>query len=177
MVKLKGKPLVLYSLEKVAKVVDEKVALRPLFRLLRRPNVKSILDCSCGLGFKTILFAKKGYQVEGSDGSPNAVRYARQLAKQEGFKIRFFLSRYAELGRKAKRKYDCVFSDNFDEIETIKSMRAAAKAIHSVLNDHGKLIFLVSPPRLHKRDLKRIIEMEWKRKNDSILNHHMKKMA
>jgi hypothetical protein len=38
-----------------------KIALQPVLSLLPCIGVKSILDCSCGLGFKTVLFAKMGY--------------------------------------------------------------------------------------------------------------------
>lgn len=143
---------------------EEQATLRPLFPLLHKLNIKSILDCSCGLGFKTILFAKRGFEVEGSDGSPNAIKYAPQLAKEKRVKIRFFLSRYEELGEKCKRKYDCVFSDNFDEIETYKYMKVAAKNIHSILNNDGKLIFSALPPHFSRKDLKKVIEKEWRKR-------------
>lgn len=141
---------------------EERAALRPLLRLLRKLNVRSILDCSCGLGFKTILFVKEGYEAEGSDGSPTAIKYAPLLAKQEGVKIRFFLSRYDKLSRKAKRKYDCVFSDNFDEIGTYRKMKSAAESIHSILNENGKLVFSGVSRETSKNDLKKLIEKEWK---------------
>jgi len=144
--------------------VEEYSTLKPLFCLLRRLNVESILDCSCGLRFKTILLAREGYEVEGSDGSPTAIKYARQLAKREGVKIRFFLSRYVELDKKAKRKYDCVFSDNFDKIETYGKMKVAAESIHLILNENGKLIFQGVSYATSKNDLKKLIEEEWKRR-------------
>lgn len=134
--------------------------MKPVFALLSKFEIKSILDCSCGLGYKTILLAKAGYEVEGSDASSIAVTYAPQLAKDEGVKIRFFLSRYEELKRKCKRKYDCVWSDNFDEISTYKYLRTSARSIHSVLNHNGKLVFVATS----EKDLKKLIEKEWKRR-------------
>lgn len=94
-------------------------ALHPLFSLLSKLNVKSILDCSCGFGFKTVMFAKMGYEAEGSDASSIAIKYAPQLAKEQGVKIRFFCSFYKELGKICERRYDCVYSDYFDEIKVI----------------------------------------------------------
>jgi 2-polyprenyl-3-methyl-5-hydroxy-6-metoxy-1,4-benzoquinol methylase len=61
------------------------------------------------LGYKTVLFAKAGYEAEGSDASATAIKYAPKLAEHEGVSIRFFRARYEELDRKCKRKYDCVW--------------------------------------------------------------------
>ena len=42
-------------------------SLQPLFPLLHSLNVTSILDSSCGLGLNTVMFARRNYEVEGSD--------------------------------------------------------------------------------------------------------------
>ncbi|MGQ9641407.1 MAG: class I SAM-dependent methyltransferase [Candidatus Bathycorpusculaceae bacterium] len=108
--------------------------LQPLFSLLPRLHVKSILDCSCGLGFKTVMFAKKGYEVEGSDASATAIKYAPKIAEKEGLKIRFFRSRFEDLGKNCKRKYDSVFSDYFDELSSRSELKAWLKAFIQCLN-------------------------------------------
>lgn len=133
--------------------------------ILPRLDVKNILDCSCGLGFKTILFAEMGYEVEGSDGSAVAVKYASQLAREKGLNIRFFHSRWEELGERCKRKFDCVFSDTFDWIRTRESLIAAARGIYSVLDKGGKFVFGVpiSGPECTRKELKNVMEEVWKR--------------
>ncbi|MGQ9595936.1 MAG: hypothetical protein ACUVQY_04140 [Thermoproteota archaeon] len=68
---------------------EEKIALKSVFPLLSRLGVESILDCSCGLGYKTALFAGAGYEAEGSDASAIAIKYASQLAKEEKLKTIF----------------------------------------------------------------------------------------
>ncbi|MEM4704085.1 MAG: class I SAM-dependent methyltransferase [Candidatus Bathyarchaeia archaeon] len=133
--------------------------MKPVFPLLSKLKIKSILDCSCGLGYKTVLFAKAGYEVEGSDASAIAIKYAPQLAKDEKVKIRFFRSRYEELNENCRRRYDCVWSDNFDEISTYKCLKAAAKSIYSVLKYDGKFVFVATS----EKDLKKMIEKEWKK--------------
>jgi SAM-dependent methyltransferase len=139
---------------------EEQIALQPVFSILSKLRVESILDCSCGLGYKTVLFAKAGYEVEGSDASAIAIKYAPQLAKDEGVKIRFFPSRYEELNKKCRRKYDCVWSDNFDEISTYKYLKTTARSIYSVLNYDGKFVFLATS----EKDLEKVIEKEWKKR-------------
>jgi len=145
-------------------------SLKPLFQLLTQLKVKSVLDCSCGLGFKTLLIAEKGYEAEGSDGSAIAVRYASQLARERGVNIRFFHSRWEELGVKCGRTYDCVFSDYFDEIETYETLKASATGIYSVLNYDGKFIFSGPNPELTtKSDLKNLIERAWENREKFVI--------
>jgi len=141
-----------------------RTAVKPLLSLLHKLKVKSILDCSCGLGYKTILLAKAGYEVEGSDGSKIAIKYAPLLAKENGLKIRFFTASYDELSKKCKRKYDCVYSDNIDEISTRKGLMTAAKNAYTILNEGGKLLFCSVNPKLGKKDLKKELEKEWKKR-------------
>lgn len=145
-------------------------ALQPLFSLLPKLHVNSILDCSCGLGFKTIMFAKAGYEVEGSDASYMAVKNAPQLAKEHGVKIRFFRSLFEELGKTCRRKYDCVYSDYFDEIGTHEELRESAKGIYSVLKDNGKFIFCSFSPKLTKPELDDMIERIWKEQKRFIID-------
>lgn len=139
-----------------------KLALQPLFPLLSELKVKSILDCSCGLGFKTIMFAKMGYEVEGSDASAIAIKYAPQLAKEQGLKIKFFISSFEDLARTSKHMYDCVYSDYFDELETHKALQASAKGICSVLKKDGKFIFCSFSPEWKKSELNKLVERVWK---------------
>lgn len=143
---------------------EEKIALKPVFTLLSKWRIKSILDCSCGLGFKLVLFAKKGFEVEGSDASVIAIKHAPQLAKDEGVRIKFFHSSYEGLSKKCKRKYDCVYSDYFDETAEFKVLRKSAKGIFSVLKKGGKFIFCGALPKWTKNDLQKVIEREWKKR-------------
>jgi SAM-dependent methyltransferase len=131
--------------------------------LLSELKVGSVLDCACGMGRKTIVFAEMGYEIEGCDGSALAVRYAQQLAKEEGLKIKFFQSRWEELGKKCKRKYDCVFNDAFNWITTRKALEASAKGIYSVLKEGGKFIFFGTHQWSKDTDREKMIEEEWKK--------------
>jgi len=120
---------------------DKEGTQRALSVLLPELEVRSVLDCSCGLGCKTILLAEMGYEVEGSDGCATAVLHAAELAREEGHDIRFFQSRWDELGSKAGRSYDCVYNDSFAWILTRKSLQASARGIFSALRPGGKFIF------------------------------------
>lgn len=114
---------------------------RALRSLLARLKVRSVLDCSCGLGLKTILLAEMGYDVEGCDASAVAVRHAAELAAEEGLDIRFFRARWEALGQTCGRKYDCVYNDAFAWITTRRALVASARGICSALQRGGKFIF------------------------------------
>ena len=112
-----------------------------LSSLLARLGVNTILDCSCGLGWKTIILSEMGYSVEGSDGSKIAVAHARELAGEEGHSIRFFHSRWQKLSEVCQRKYDCVYNDAFAWIVSARSLLDSARGISTVLEPGGKFIF------------------------------------
>jgi len=114
---------------------------RALAWLLPKLGVRSVLDCSCGLGLKTILLAEMGYDAEGSDGCGPAVRRARQLAREQGLDIRFFRARWEKLGQVSRRKYDCIYNDAFAWITRRRALVASAGGICAALKRGGKFVF------------------------------------
>ena len=135
---------------------------RALKSLLPGLHVESVLDCSCGLGWKTIILAEMGYEVEGCDGCAVAVKGASWLAAEEGLKLRFFRSRWEDLGKSCRRTYDCVYNDAFAWILTERSLEASAKGIHSVLNQEGKFIFQGAHQWSSPAGSQKKIEKQWK---------------
>ena len=131
---------------------------RDLASLLPTLGVKSVLDCSCGLGLKTILLAEMGYDVEGSDGSGFAVKRASELARAEGHDIRFFRSRWEKLGETFRRKYDCVYNDAFAWITSRRELSASASGIWAALKRGGKFIFRGAHQWSREEDRQRLID-------------------
>ena len=76
-----------------------------------QPEVRRVLDCTSGLGTKSIVLTEMGYEVEGADASREGVRIARRLAAAEGHEIAFRVQRWDEL---RVGPYDAVYSDAYD---------------------------------------------------------------
>ncbi len=114
---------------------------KSISEVLQKINPKKILDVGCGFGLKSVIVSELGYNVEGFDGSPTAIKNAPTFAKEHNQKIRFFRCLFEDLSKKAKTKYDCVFSDQFDWIESKETMTKLAKGIYSVLEGGGTFIF------------------------------------
>jgi len=136
---------------------------RALGSLLPKLKAKSILDCSCGLGWKSVILAEMGYEVEGSDGSRVAVRNAADLATQEGHALRFFRSRWEDLAQAAGRKYDCVYNDAFAWITARRSLLASARGIAGVLKPGGKFVFQGADQWTGDQDKASLIKKEFER--------------
>jgi SAM-dependent methyltransferase len=134
---------------------------RALASLLAKLGVNSILDCSCGLGWKTILLAEMGYDAEGSDGCGLAVRKASQLAREEGLDIRFFRARWEKLGQICGRKYDCIYNDAFAWITRRGALLASARGICAALKRGGKFVFQGAHQWSGRDDRDRIIRQRF----------------
>jgi len=140
---------------------ENRLALKPLLPVLKKLSPRSILDCSCGLGIKTILLRKEGYRLEGSDSSTVAIKYAPRLSREEGFSIKYLISSYHNLPDNCHRSYDCVYTDSFDWIDNRAYLSRAARGIYSVLRPGGFFIFDGAPKYWTKRHLQRLINRDW----------------
>ena len=138
-------------------------------RLLRRmaetlapvDRFPSVLDCTCGLGTKTICLAEMGYEVEASDASAEAVRITRLFSEEEGLHIRCLRSRWDELGEKCGRRYDWVFSDAFDLAPTREDLLAAARGICAVLREGGRFVFPGAHQWFTDEEREEVLRMDW----------------
>lgn len=89
------------------------VADRWLREILQRlpEGKKKILDVGCGSGFFSILLARRGYDVIGTDLTPEMVVNAKKLAHKEGVSCRFRVMDAEELDF-ADETFDAVISRN-----------------------------------------------------------------
>ncbi len=109
-------------------------------RLLKKQHVHTVWDMTCGTGSQVFYLASKGYQVLGSDFSPDLLKIARKKARKEKHRIQFLDGDM----RKIK------VNDTFDAVITIfnaighltkPQFEQALKNIHRHLNNDGIYIF------------------------------------
>lgn len=60
-----------------------------LEKLLKKYQVKTVLDLTCGTGSQVLFLAKCGYEVVGSDFSPKLLNIARKKASDAKLNLRF----------------------------------------------------------------------------------------
>lgn len=116
---------------------------------------KRILDLACGYGRFTIPLVKQGYNVEGSDISPNLLREARRRAKEEDLNIKFRLGDMRKLSYKDK-SFDtiiCMWSA-FIELDKKQDQIKALKEMSRVLDEKGFAILEMPNPTKRKKLLK-----------------------
>ncbi len=111
-------------LEEIRKYLPEKPPLR-------------ILDVGCGTGFFTILLAKQGHQVTGTDLTPDMVANARILAKEELVNCDFEIMDAEHLSF-ADNSFDVVISRNLTW--TLPEAAQAYKEWTRVLKPGGVLL-------------------------------------
>lgn len=110
-----------------------------LEKILKKYQVKTIADMTCGTGSQVFFLNQLGYQIIGSDFSPALLEIARNKAKDKKLKLKFIDGdmRQIRLG-----EFDCVITI-FNAIGhlTKKSFAKALKNIAKNLKNNGIYIF------------------------------------
>jgi SAM-dependent methyltransferase len=135
--------------------------------LLAGRTAPTVLDCSCGLGLKTIVLRELGLGVCGSDQCAFAVEKAQELARLEGHpEIEFFTSAWAELPKRTDRRFDAVFNDALSWVPTREDFEAALGGSIGVLKPGGFLVFFGAEAdgRSGTEHRARLLHREWTRR-------------
>lgn len=107
--------------------------------LLRKYNVKTVLDLTCGTGSQVFYLHKHGYQVIGADFNAKMINIAKRKAKKERLKISFLKRdiRTARIGQ-----FDAVITI-FNAIGhlTKNDFEKTLNSIAANLNKNGMYIF------------------------------------
>jgi SAM-dependent methyltransferase len=120
-----------------------------------------VLDCSCGLGFQAITLRERGLRVLGADRSAFAVDRARELARDAGLDIEFFVSRWDELPTKTLQQFDAAFCDALCWLHTRGELLAALRGLRGILRPGGALIFQGAPEGATQEVCRRRLEEWW----------------
>jgi ubiquinone/menaquinone biosynthesis C-methylase UbiE len=110
------------------------------YQLLEPLNGKVVLDIGCGLGYSSMLFAKKGAYVNGIDISPKMIERAKEAAVVNGVSERTnFYVMNAEALEFANETFDIVYGHS---ILHHLDLGKARTEIYRVLKKGGKVVIL-----------------------------------
>ena len=109
----------------------------------------NILELNCGTGEDAVYFAKKGFGVVATDVSEEMLKITEEKINKFG------LSNYITIKKldltnpsdfNFEQKFDLVFS-NFGGLNCVdkKSLKNLSMVISSILNDRGRIIFVIMP--------------------------------
>ena len=108
-------------------------------KAVKRDQVKTVLDMTCGTVSQVFYLAEHGYEVVGSDFSPALIQIARDKAVKIGKQITFITGDMREI---SVGKFDAVITI-FNAIGhlTKADFEKALQNIHANLKDYGMYIF------------------------------------
>jgi glycine/sarcosine N-methyltransferase len=163
-------------------VVKQGQVLDGLVRLRKVPRPRSVLDCSCGIGTQAIGLALHGYDVHGTDVSPQAVGRAQREAAGFGVSATFGVADFRALDAQVLGTFDLVIScDNaLPHCLTRDDLLLAAESMWAKLKGEGLLLvsirdynrLLHDKPRATMPDVyddgKRIVFQVWNWRKDGV---------
>lgn len=106
--------------------------------------VERLLDCACGTGAFSIRFAQAGYDVTGSDRSPEMLAIAQEKARKAGVRIPFVLQDLRELSlHQPVAAVNCA-CDGVNYLLGDEDAEAFFESANCALKPDGLLLFDVS---------------------------------
>jgi 2-polyprenyl-3-methyl-5-hydroxy-6-metoxy-1,4-benzoquinol methylase len=118
---------------------NSQIMNRVLEAVLKKYNVKNVLDMTCGTGSQVFYLTKHGYEVVGSDINQNMLKIAKKKAKENGLKVKFLKGdmRSVQVG-----KFDAVIT-MFNAVGhlTKDDFEKAMQNIYENLNKGGIYVF------------------------------------
>lgn len=113
-------------------------------RLLIDRHAQRVLDLGCGTGRHLVHFARSGFSAHGVDGSPEAVRLAREWLASEGLHAEIHLQDIYEPWPYPNAFLDAVLSVQVIHHARIGAIRRLVGEISRVLKPGG-LVFVTVP--------------------------------
>ena len=128
-----------------------------------------VIDIGCGSGENAIYFATAGLDVVGVDGSPEAIRQARDKAQKRGVSIRFDLADVLDL-REHRESFDTATDSGVFHVFDDQDRPRYEHSVGGVLRPGGHLFVLCfserqpgnwGPRRVTQRELRETFSDGW----------------
>ncbi len=161
---------------------------RQLDQFIRRfssMSVRSVLDCTCGIGTQCIGLARQGYQVTGTDISRKSVERARGEASRFGVDINFSVVDIRALDSVVTERFDCVIScdNSLPALLSEKDVKSGLRQMYQRLKPSGLSVISIRdygelfrekkrfhPRQVHETDTGRTVVFDlWDYQADDIV--------
>lgn len=111
--------------------------LTALFHLMEPPPGR-VVEFGCGVGWLSLFFAQRGYQVTGVDISPDAIAAAQEQARARGLtaNARFVVGDYENFTTEEK----CDYALFYDALHHAEDEQSAVRCAYEALKPGGALI-------------------------------------
>jgi cyclopropane fatty-acyl-phospholipid synthase-like methyltransferase len=100
-----------------------------------------VIDIGCGTGENALYFAKAGLEVVGVDGSPEAIRQARDKARQRDVSIRFDIADVLDL-QAYRRSFDTATDSGVFHVFDDEDRPRYEHSVREVLRPGGHLFLM-----------------------------------
>lgn len=122
-------------------------ALEPFVEKLHEIAALRVLDLGCGSGRHLIALAEKGYDVEGVDFSPAAVRMANEWLERRELPGHAIVGDiYEKLKEYKDNEFDAIIAVNSLNYQSIDDFLKSIKEINRLLKTNG-MVLLVLPSK------------------------------
>jgi SAM-dependent methyltransferase len=109
---------------------------------------KDVLHLQCHIGFDSIVLARRGARVIGTDFSPASLEKARALAERCGVEVEFVEADSTDLPRELHGRFDLVYS-TVGILTWIGDLDAWMDNVFAVLKPRGRLVLVDLHPFLN----------------------------
>lgn len=118
------------------------------------PQHGRLLDMGCGTGWTSIMFARRGYDVVGTDLVPEAIAAGRQLQRQHGLSnLDFVTADYESLDFREQFDIVVFFDCLHHAVDETGALASAYRALKP-----GGICITSEPGLLHERRSRAVIE-------------------
>ena len=121
---------------------DWKIQVDRLAQLDHFPKSGNLLELGCGAGNVALMFAEKGYDVEGIDISETAINWAKQRFEKSGYQGGFVKGNVVDLSLFSDRRFDVVIDGNCLHCILGGDRKTILDGVYRVLKPNG--VFFVS---------------------------------
>ncbi len=135
--------------------VDYKKRAEYIMSILADNGIKDglLLDLACGTGSLSLEFAEKGFEVIGTDASPDMLMQAQTKAYDAGKSILFLCQRMEETDLYGTVRAIVCSLDSINHLGSRAEMEKTFQVLKNFIDDGGIMIFDVNTVYKHKKIL------------------------